>query len=82
VINLSKCGSNSSGGCFFHTIFERQGKKSLRAWLKLHCLFLQENRSGYRDEVRDAGIIQANGAKCLIVGRNNASVLLFEKRKK
>jgi hypothetical protein len=33
-------------------------------------------------EVRDAGIIQAKGAKHLIVARNNASVLLFEKRKK
>jgi enediyne biosynthesis protein E4 len=32
-------------------------------------------------EVRDAGIIQSNGSKDLIVGRNNAKVLLFEKRK-
>jgi hypothetical protein len=32
-------------------------------------------------EVRDAGIIQSNDGKNLIVGRNNASVLLFQKRK-
>ena len=32
-------------------------------------------------EVRDAGIIPINGSKHLIVGRNNASVLLFERRK-
>ncbi len=33
-------------------------------------------------EVRDAGLIQINGSKHLIVGRNNARVLLFEKRRK
>ena len=33
-------------------------------------------------EVRDAGTIQVNGSKHLIVGRNNAKVLLFERRKK
>ena len=33
-------------------------------------------------EVRDAGVIQFKGSKRLIVGRNNAKVLLFEKRKK
>ncbi|MEJ7768105.1 MAG: VCBS repeat-containing protein [Chitinophagaceae bacterium] len=33
-------------------------------------------------EVRDAGIIQIKGSKHLIVGRNNASVLLFGKKKK
>ncbi len=33
-------------------------------------------------EVRDAGVIQLKGSKHLIVGRNNASVLLFEKRKR
>ena len=33
-------------------------------------------------EVRDAGTIQTNGSKHLIVGRNNAKVLLFAKRKK
>ncbi|MEP7372593.1 MAG: VCBS repeat-containing protein [Chitinophagaceae bacterium] len=32
-------------------------------------------------EVRDAGVIQLKGSKHLIVGRNNAKVLLFEKRK-
>ncbi len=32
-------------------------------------------------EVRDAGVIQINGSKHLIVARNNAKVLLFEKRK-
>jgi enediyne biosynthesis protein E4 len=32
-------------------------------------------------EVRDAGVIQINGSKHLIVGRNNAGVMLFEKRK-
>jgi hypothetical protein len=32
-------------------------------------------------EVRDAGLIQINGSKHLIVGRNNARVLLFEKRR-
>jgi hypothetical protein len=31
-------------------------------------------------EVRDAAVIQINGLKYLIVGRNNASVLLFEKK--
>jgi hypothetical protein len=31
-------------------------------------------------EVRDAGVIQINGSKHLIVGRNNARVLLFKKR--
>jgi hypothetical protein len=33
-------------------------------------------------EVRDAGVVRINGSKHLIVARNNASVLLFEKRKK
>ncbi len=33
-------------------------------------------------EVRDAGVIQINGSKHLVVARNNASVLLFERRKK
>ncbi len=32
-------------------------------------------------EVRDAGVIQVNGSKHLIVARNNTGVLLFEKRK-
>jgi hypothetical protein len=32
-------------------------------------------------EVRDAQIIQSNGSDALIIGRNNAGVLLFEKRK-
>ncbi len=32
-------------------------------------------------EVRDAGVIQVNGSKHLIVTRNNASVLLFEQKK-
>ncbi len=33
-------------------------------------------------EVRDAGVIETKRSKHLIVARNNASVLLFEKRKK
>jgi len=33
-------------------------------------------------EVRDAGLIQINGSKHVVVGRNNARVLLFEKRKR
>ncbi|MEJ7586156.1 MAG: VCBS repeat-containing protein [Ferruginibacter sp.] len=32
-------------------------------------------------EVRDAGIINVSGSKLLIVGRNNAGMLIFEKRK-
>jgi len=32
-------------------------------------------------EIRDASIVQINGSKHLIVARNNASVLLFEKHK-
>ena len=32
-------------------------------------------------EVRDAGVIQLRGSKHLVVGRNNAKVLMFEKRK-
>jgi hypothetical protein len=30
-------------------------------------------------EVRDARVVQVNGSKCLLVGRNNASVLMFKK---
>ena len=30
-------------------------------------------------EVRDAKVVQVNGSKCLLVGRNNASVLIFKK---
>ena len=45
--------------------------------------FVPVRESGIKveGEVRDAGIIQSNGSKDLIVGRNNAKVLLFEKRK-
>jgi hypothetical protein len=45
--------------------------------------FVSPNECGIRveGEVRDAGVIQSNGSKHLIVGRNNAKVLLFEKRK-
>jgi len=46
--------------------------------------YISPKESGIRveGEVRDAGIIQVNGSKHLIIGRNNASVLLFGKRKK
>jgi hypothetical protein len=46
--------------------------------------YIAPRESGIRveGEVRDAGIIEINGSKHVIVGRNNASVLLFEKRKK
>jgi hypothetical protein len=46
--------------------------------------FISPQESGIRveGEVRDAGVIQVRGSKHLIVGRNNARVLLFEKRKK
>jgi hypothetical protein len=46
--------------------------------------YISPGQSGIRveGEVRDAGVIQINGSKHLIVGRNNASVLLFEKKKK
>ena len=33
-------------------------------------------------EVRDASVIHVNGMKSLIVARNNAKVLLFQKRRK
>jgi enediyne biosynthesis protein E4 len=46
--------------------------------------YISPRESGIKveGEVRDAGTIQINGSKRLIVGRNNARVLLFEKRKK
>ncbi len=46
--------------------------------------YISPRESGIKveGEVRDAGIIQVNGSKHLIIGRNNASVLLFERRKK
>ncbi|MEO5647083.1 MAG: VCBS repeat-containing protein, partial [Chitinophagaceae bacterium] len=45
--------------------------------------YISPKQSGIKveGEVRDAGIIKVNGTKHLIVGRNNARVLLFEKRK-
>lgn len=45
--------------------------------------YISPRESGIKveGEVRDAGVIPVNGSKHLIVGRNNASVLLFEKRK-
>ncbi len=45
--------------------------------------YISPSESGIKveGEVRDAGIIQIKGSKHLIVGRNNASVLLFEKKK-
>jgi len=46
--------------------------------------YISPNESGIKveGEVRDAGVIRINGSNHLIVGRNNANVLLFEKRKK
>ncbi len=46
--------------------------------------YISPMKSGIKveGEVRDAGVIQIKGSRHLIVGRNNASVLLFEKRKK
>jgi hypothetical protein len=45
--------------------------------------FITPHDSGIKveGEVRDAQIIQTKGSDALIVGRNNAGVLLFEKRK-
>ena len=45
--------------------------------------YISPQQSGIKveGEVRDAGVIQVRGSKHLIVGRNNAKVLLFEKRK-
>ncbi len=47
-------------------------------------IYISPRESGIRvdGEVRDAGVIQVNRSKHLIIGRNNASVLLFGKRKK
>jgi len=46
--------------------------------------YISPNESGIKveGEVRDAGVIRINGSNHLIVGRNNANVLLFKKRKK
>lgn len=46
--------------------------------------FIPSAESGIRveGEVRDAGVIQSKESKDLIIGRNNASVLLFERRKR
>ncbi len=46
--------------------------------------YIPVRESGIRveGEVRDAGVIKASGTKYLIVGRNNASVLLFVKNSK
>jgi hypothetical protein len=41
----------------------------------------QESGIKVEGEVRDAGIILVNGSKHLIVGRNNASILVFKKTK-
>ncbi len=45
--------------------------------------YISPMKSGIRveGEVRDAGIIEINGRKHLIIGRNNDKVLMFEKRK-
>lgn len=45
--------------------------------------YISPKQSGLKveGEVRDAGVIQIRGSRHLIVGRNNARVLLFEKRK-
>jgi hypothetical protein len=46
-------------------------------------IYISPRESGIRveGEVRDADVIQINGAKHMIVARNNASVLLFERQK-
>ncbi len=43
--------------------------------------YISPERSGIRveGEIRDAGVIQVSGSKHLLVGRNNAKVLLFKK---
>jgi len=41
----------------------------------------QKSGINVEGEVRDAGIIQVGSSKHVIIGRNNAGVLLFEKRK-
>ncbi len=45
--------------------------------------YISSGESGIKveGEVRDAAVIQSKGLKHLIVGRNNARVLLFKKRK-
>ena len=45
--------------------------------------YISPSESGIKvaGEVRDAGLMQVNGSKHLIVGRNNAKVLLFKKGK-
>ena len=45
--------------------------------------YISPRESGIKvaGEVRDASIIQVNGSKHLIIGRNNEKVLLFEKEK-
>ena len=51
---------------------------------KRSFIYIPPQESGIRveGEVRDAGVIQVGGSKHVIIGRNNAGVLLFEKRKK
>lgn len=46
--------------------------------------YISPEESGIKveGEVRDAAVIHIKGSKQIIVGRNNASVMLFEKRKK
>jgi hypothetical protein len=46
------------------------------------CISPRQSGIKVEGEVRDAGIIQVNGSKHIIVARNNARVLLFEQRKK
>jgi hypothetical protein len=51
---------------------------------KRSFIYIPPQASGIRveGEVRDAGVIQVGGSKHVIIGRNNADALLFEKRKK
>jgi len=51
---------------------------------KRSFIYIPPQASGIRveGEVRDAGVIQVGGSKHMIIGRNNADALLFEKRKK
>ncbi|HEY6975966.1 MAG TPA: VCBS repeat-containing protein [Chitinophagaceae bacterium] len=46
------------------------------------CIATEKSGIRVEGEVRDAGVIQVKGSNQLIIARNNATVLLFEKRKK
>ena len=61
---------NASNGVFL----KGNGGKSFR--------YISPRQSGItvEGEVRDAAVVEANKLKCLLVARNNASVLIFSKR--